>query len=312
MVRKIYLALAIFITSMTVSIAHQGATGIVKARMDAMSDMSDRSKQISKMFKGEKDLDRDYIQQSSELFARYAQVLFTQFPDTHQSRMGSKTEALSSIWEDRKSNNIAASDGKYHDDSNGKLHLISINSLAGRSTVFSKTISGVFVLLCLFFSQRLLAQNLGTDDVETQLKADDLAAVARGEEVYSLHCAVCHGAMLEGQPDWRQRDAEGLLPAPPHDETGHTWHHRDDLLFEITKYGASVVIGDESYKTRMPAYNGVISDSDIVAVLSYIKNRWPEEEREYQDSLNGNDPNVFRPVQPKKESPLIKKLFNRD
>ena len=73
-----------------------------------------------------------------------------------------------------------------------------------------------------------------------------------------------------------------------------------------------MVIGDESYKTRMPAYNGVISDSDIVAVLSYIKNRWPEEEREYQDSLNGNDPNVFRPVQPKKESPLIKKLFNRD
>ena len=118
--------------------------------------------------------------------------------------------------------------------------------------------------------------------------------------------------MLEGQPDWRQRDAEGYLPAPPHDETGHTWHHRDDLLFEITKYGASVVIGDENYKTRMPAYKGVINDSDIVAVLSYIKSRWPEQEREYQDVLNGNDPNVFRPVQPKEESSLIQKLFNRD
>ena len=178
--------------------------------------------------------------------------------------------------------------------------------------MFSKTISGLFVLLCLFLSQRLLAQYLGTDDVETQLKADDLAVVARGEKVYNLHCAVCHGAMLEGQPDWRQRDAEGYLPAPPHDETGHTWHHRDDLLFEITKYGASVVIGDENYKTRMPAYKGVINDSDIVAVLSYIKSRWPEQEREYQDALNGNDPNVFRPVQPKEESSLIQKLFNRD
>ena len=52
------------------------------------------------MFKGEKDLDREYIQQSSESFARYGQALFTQFPDTRQSRVGSNTEALPSIWED--------------------------------------------------------------------------------------------------------------------------------------------------------------------------------------------------------------------
>ena len=79
MVRKIFLVLAIFVTTMTISIAHQGATGIVKERMDAMSDVSDRSKKIAKMFKGEKDLDREYIQQSSESFARYGQALFTQF-----------------------------------------------------------------------------------------------------------------------------------------------------------------------------------------------------------------------------------------
>lgn len=176
----------------------------------------------------------------------------------------------------------------------------------------SKVKSGAFTLLVFFLAQNLIAQATGTDGVETVLQADDLAVVARGEEVYNLHCAACHGAMLEGQPDWRQRDAEGYLPAPPHDESGHTWHHRDDLLFEITKYGASVVIGDKDYKTRMPAYVDVIVDSDIVAVLSYIKNRWPEQERQHQESLNGNDPNVFRPVQPKKQSTLIERLFNRD
>ncbi|OED39694.1 hypothetical protein AB833_13810 [Chromatiales bacterium (ex Bugula neritina AB1)] len=175
-----------------------------------------------------------------------------------------------------------------------------------------QTISSALFLLLLLSAGHVPAQDLGTDGVETRLQAEDMAVVARGEEVYNLHCATCHGAMLEGQPDWRQRDAEGYLPAPPHDETGHTWHHRDDLLFEITKYGASVVIRDENYKTRMPAYKGVIVDTDIVAVLSYIKSRWPEQEREYQELLNGNDPNVFRPVQPKKESSLIEKLFNRD
>ena len=28
-----------------------------------------------------------------------------------------------------------------------------------------------------------------------------------------------------------------MLPAPPHNETGHTWHHPDEMLFAITKYG---------------------------------------------------------------------------
>ena len=178
--------------------------------------------------------------------------------------------------------------------------------------MLSKENSGVFTLMCFFLAHNVIAQEAGTDGVDTVLQADDLAVVARGEEVYNLQCAACHGAMLEGQMDWRQRDAEGYLPAPPHDETGHTWHHRDDLLFEITKYGASVVIGDKDYNTRLPVYEGLIPDSDIVAVLSYIKSRWPEEERQYQEALNGNDLNVFRPTQRKTETSLLEKLLNRD
>ncbi|OED38557.1 hypothetical protein AB833_19265 [Chromatiales bacterium (ex Bugula neritina AB1)] len=178
--------------------------------------------------------------------------------------------------------------------------------------MLSKKFFKLYFLPWLLCTQNIIAQDAGTDGVETSLKADDLVVVARGEEVYNVHCAACHGAMLEGQPNWRQRDADGYLPAPPHDETGHTWHHSDDLLFEITKYGASAVIGDENYKTRMPVYQGVIADSDIVAVLSYIKSRWPQREREFQDSTNGKDPNVFQPAQPKEESSLIRKLFNRE
>ncbi|NND90714.1 MAG: cytochrome c [Granulosicoccus sp.] len=136
----------------------------------------------------------------------------------------------------------------------------------------------------------------GTDGVETRLLADDLSVVAAGEVVYRSHCAACHGVQLEGQPDWRQRDSEGLLPAPPHDASGHTWHHADDLLFEITKYGPAVVIGDETYRSRMPAYATVLDDQQIIAVLSYIKNSWPEEQRSWQDEVNGTTRNVFEPT----------------
>ena len=72
---------------------------------------------------------------------------------------------------------------------------------------------------------------------EVRIDASDARAVARGQQVYAERCASCHGRDLEGQPDWQSRNAQGRLPAPPHDEHGHTWHHDDQVLFEVTKYG---------------------------------------------------------------------------
>jgi len=128
----------------------------------------------------------------------------------------------------------------------------------------------------------------GTDGILTRLTPDNLAVVDQGEIIYQQHCAACHGAELGGQPNWRQRDTNGLLPAPPHDETGHTWHHADDLLFEITKYGAARVINDPTYQSAMPAYENVLSDQEIIAVLSFIKSSWPEQERQWQDEVNSS------------------------
>ena len=119
------------------------------------------------------------------------------------------------------------------------------------------------------------------------LVPDDPLVVERGAKVYAEHCASCHGNDLQGQPNWRARDKDGYLPAPPHDESGHTWHHSDALLFKLTKYGLSDTAGVD-YKTRMPAYDGVLSDSDIVAVLSYIKSQWPTRIRERHDRMNEN------------------------
>ena len=53
-----------------------------------------------------------------------------------------------------------------------------------------------------------------------------------GEQIYAQNCAACHGINGEGQfPDApMERDETGRLGAPPHNESGHTWHHDDDLL----------------------------------------------------------------------------------
>jgi mono/diheme cytochrome c family protein len=108
------------------------------------------------------------------------------------------------------------------------------------------------------------------------LDADDPQKVALGARLYAEHCAACHGADLEGQPDWRRRRPDGRLPAPPHDESGHTWHHPAAQLFALTKHGPAAIVGG-GYQSDMPAYAGTLSDAEIWAVLSYLKSRWPAE-----------------------------------
>lgn len=117
------------------------------------------------------------------------------------------------------------------------------------------------------------------------LRPDDANIVALGKAVYGDQCASCHGASLEGQVNWRERLPTGRLPAPPHDRTGHTWHHPDGQLFDITKRGPAAVVGG-SYESDMPGFAGVLSDAEIIAVLSYIKSTWPESIQARHDDLN--------------------------
>jgi mono/diheme cytochrome c family protein len=109
--------------------------------------------------------------------------------------------------------------------------------------------------------------------------------VALGKEVYIQQCASCHGPGLEGQPNWRERRADGRLPAPPHDESGHTWHHSDQQLFELTKYGTAAFVGG-SFESDMQGYEDDLTDREILAVLAFIKSSWPKEIRERHDQLN--------------------------
>ncbi|HLO78260.1 MAG TPA: cytochrome c [Magnetospirillum sp.] len=120
---------------------------------------------------------------------------------------------------------------------------------------------------------------------DDRINPDDSRQVARGATLYASHCAECHGARLEGQADWRVRKPSGELPAPPHDISGHTWHHTDEQLFGITKHGMARYAPPD-YKSAMPAFVGKMTDGDIRAVIAYIKSTWPEDIRRRQDGLN--------------------------
>ncbi len=122
-----------------------------------------------------------------------------------------------------------------------------------------------------------------------RIDADSPALVAWGKTVYATHCAACHGAQLQGQPDWRRPGPDGRLPAPPHDESGHTWHHADRELIRVVQRG--LVAGEDrppDYQGNMPAFAAALSDAEIVAVLSFIKSSWSYDYRAWQERASGS------------------------
>lgn len=135
----------------------------------------------------------------------------------------------------------------------------------------------------------LIVLNLPSRSRATRADPTNLTLVAQGQQIYRAQCASCHGPNLEGQPNWKAQLADGSWPAPPHDATGHTWHHPDTLLFAIVKGGGQATM-PAAGKNAMPAFAGVLSDDDIWAVLAYIKSRWPADILAAQAQVSAQDP----------------------
>ena len=102
-----------------------------------------------------------------------------------------------------------------------------------------------------------------------------------GREVYMVHCASCHGSRGEGQPDWKIANEDGSLPAPPHDSTGHTWHHTDAELLRIITEGGVIYMPE----SNMPGYADILEDEEVHAVLGYIKTLWGPREAAFQNDV---------------------------
>jgi len=146
--------------------------------------------------------------------------------------------------------------------------------------------SRIFALVLFIFGlvniPAFAAQTISTTDPENTTQ------VKRGKIIYHRFCSLCHGKNLQGQANWRIRKPNGKLPAPPHDDAGHTWHHADDLLFGIVKFGLVPPYAPKNYESDMPAWGSTLKDDDIWAVLTFIKSRWSDETRKIQLEIDND------------------------
>jgi len=132
------------------------------------------------------------------------------------------------------------------------------------------------LVVLLFLS--LLAAACGNGGGGGEAQATE-AQLAQGKALYEANCASCHGLAGEGQPNWKTPDANGVYPAPPHDSTGHTWHHPDEVLLQVMAQGTGMP------KSGMPTFQGVLTREEMEAILAYIKTFWGEEERAFQKQV---------------------------
>ena len=116
----------------------------------------------------------------------------------------------------------------------------------------------------------------------------DPGPVERGREIYQRDCATCHGAQAQGAVNWLTPGPDGLYPPPPHDDTGHSWHHSDRVLYEIIRDGMGDPLKPDS-PLRMPAWAGKLTDAEIRAVIEYFKSLWTEEHRQWQWTVTLQD-----------------------
>jgi mono/diheme cytochrome c family protein len=80
-----------------------------------------------------------------------------------------------------------------------------------------------------------------------------------------------------------------MLPAPPHDPSGHTWQHSDAELYRLVA-DSVYPFAAPGYHSAMPAFAGRLSHAEIEAVLAYIKSTWPPGIRAYQAAQNPDGP----------------------
>ena len=120
-------------------------------------------------------------------------------------------------------------------------------------------------------------------------KLPDSARVQAGRAIYQRACASCHGAHGEGAPGWETRDANGELPAPPHDSKGHTWKHSDAMLYRLVQQGWRDPF-NKTERLTMPAFKGALSRAQTIAIIAYLKTLWTSEQRRFQAEESRRQP----------------------
>ncbi len=128
--------------------------------------------------------------------------------------------------------------------------------------------------------------------------------IERGQLIFAVNCAACHGPNGEGQPHWQTVNPDGTLPAPPLNGDGHTWHHGDGTLYKQVKLGGAYLVdeGLAGFKSGMPAFEDILTHQEIIDVLTYVKSLWGDQtihgtkKSDAQAVVSENDPFPPAPV----------------
>ena len=57
-------------------------------------------------------------------------------------------------------------------------------------------------------------------------------------------------------------------------ETGHTWHHETNMLFDYTKLGGQAMleaVEAKDFSSEMPGFEKVLTDEQIWEILTFIR-----------------------------------------
>lgn len=92
----------------------------------------------------------------------------------------------------------------------------------------------------------------------------DREKMVAGAQIFVTNCTECHG-----------EQAEGTVDGPPLNSSGQAFTRSDNELLEIIRTG----------RDEMPAWNDQLSDSEIDAVLYFVKRQWTAEQRQQQATL---------------------------
>jgi mono/diheme cytochrome c family protein len=93
----------------------------------------------------------------------------------------------------------------------------------------------------------------------------------RGKTVFANNCAVCHGKNAEATPHWKTLDANGHYPPPPLNGSAHAWHHPLAIL------GRTIYLGGAPVGGQMPAFKGVLSETDMIDVIAHFQSYWSDD-----------------------------------
>ena len=97
MKKLILCAVVLSASFLSISFAHDGATGIVKQRMDMMSDVASSMKTLGQMIKGKNEYNPESAESAAIKIEKHSKHFHTLFPEGSTQ---DPSEALPAIWQD--------------------------------------------------------------------------------------------------------------------------------------------------------------------------------------------------------------------